>query len=203
MATVVLDEVLAKRLRDDRAASGGDRYDEVWEETYMMAPMPNNEHQEVVNGLAAVLQIVIAWPKLGSVFPGVNISDRVDDWEQNYRVPDLAVFLNETVAVDHGSFWHGGPDFAVEVVSPGDQTRSKLGFYAHVGTRELLVIDRAPWQLELYKLASGSLELVLGDATSAISDVLGLTFDLKSTASKKQRPSLEISQSATKKIWTI
>ena len=38
MATIVLDESLGKRLQAERVASGADRYDEVWEGTYMMAP---------------------------------------------------------------------------------------------------------------------------------------------------------------------
>ena len=46
MATVIMDERLADRLREERKAAGSDRWDEVWEGTYMMAPLPNNEHQE-------------------------------------------------------------------------------------------------------------------------------------------------------------
>ena len=33
---------------------------------------------------------------LGEAFPGVNVSDRSDDWTQNYREPDVAVFLEGT-----------------------------------------------------------------------------------------------------------
>ena len=45
----------------------------------------------------------------------------------------------------------GGPDLAIEIVSEGDRTLEKLEFYANVGTKELLVIDRDPWQLTLYR----------------------------------------------------
>ena len=34
----------------------------------------------------------------GDVSPGVNLSDRDDGWEQNYREPDVAVFLHDTKA---------------------------------------------------------------------------------------------------------
>lgn len=203
MATVILDKSLAERLKAERAAAGGDRYDEVWEGTYMMAPMPNNEHQEVVNGLAAVLQIVITWPQLGHVYPGANISDRLDNWDHNYRVPDIAVFLSNTSAVDHGSFWLGGPDFAVEVISPGDQTREKLEFYARVGTRELLVIDRDPWQLELYRLTDGSLDRVPAAVDLVNSDVTDLKFQLQPPSSGEGRPRLEVTHSGTNQSWTI
>ena len=55
-------------------------------------------------------------------------------------------------AEDCGTHWLGGPDLAIEIVSPGDRTLEKLDFYAKVSTRELLVVDRDPWQLTLYRL---------------------------------------------------
>ncbi len=203
MATVVLDDALAKRLRAERAACGGDRYDEVWEGTYMMAPMPNNEHQQFVSRLTRIFDEVVGDANLGTAYSGVNVSDRVDDWEHNYRVPDVAVFLNDSAAVDHGNFWFGGPDFAVEVLSPGDKSREKLGFYARVHTRELLVIDRQPWRLELYKLASGRLVLAAGDGSFVVSGVLELNFQLTPPASEGQRPGLEVSHIGTARNWTI
>ena len=39
----------------------------------------------------------------------------------------------------------------MEIVSKGDRTLEKLDFYAAVDTKELLVIDRDPWQLSLYR----------------------------------------------------
>ena len=134
MTTMIHDLDLERRLQAERAACGADRYDEVWEGVYMMAPMPNDEHQMIVNALAAILQDLIGWPGLGQVRPGVNVSDRCEGWQQNYRVPDVAVFLNDTKAVNHTAFWLGGPDLAIEVVSPGDQTLEKLDFYARVNS---------------------------------------------------------------------
>jgi len=49
----------------------------------------------------------------------------------------------------------GGPDFAVEILNPGDRTPEKLPFYASVNVRELLVVDRDPWSLELFRLCDG------------------------------------------------
>ena len=165
MATVIHDTELEKRLQAERAATGADRYDEVWEGTYIMAPAPNNEHQHFVGRLTRIFDEVIADHGRGIVLPGANVSDRVEDWQTNYRVPDVAVFLDPavvpeaTAAVDHGTFWFGGPDLAIEVVSENDLSREKLEFYANVGTRELLLIDRAPWRVELYRLANNTLKL--------------------------------------------
>ena len=44
------------------------------------------------------------------------------------------------------------------IVSRDDHSREKISFYEKVGVRELLIIDRDPWQLELFRLASGRLE---------------------------------------------
>ena len=125
MTTMIHDDVLEERLRAERVASGADRYDEVWEGVFMMAPMPNHEHQVLVGRWTRVLDEMVTDSRLGDVVPGVNISDRLDGWEKNYRVPDVAVFLKSTNAVNQDSFWHGGPDFAIEIVSRNDQTRER------------------------------------------------------------------------------
>ena len=103
MATTIRDPELEKRLRSERAACGADRYDEVWEGTYMMAPMPNNEHQELVSRLTRIFDEDVGDNDLGIAFPGVNVSDRVDGWEHNYRVPEVAVFLKDSQATDCGN----------------------------------------------------------------------------------------------------
>jgi Uma2 family endonuclease len=89
----------------------------------------------------------------------VNVSDREEDWKANYRIPDGAFFSVDNPARDCGTFWYRGPDLAIEIVSPGDRAREKFDFYGSVGTRELLLIDRQPWQLELYASAPGGFEL--------------------------------------------
>ena len=47
MAVLVTDPFLEDRLKADRAESGGDRFDEVWEGVYQMAPLANDDHQEI------------------------------------------------------------------------------------------------------------------------------------------------------------
>jgi Uma2 family endonuclease len=157
MATLIRDSSLEERILAQRRASGADRWDEVWEGVYVMAPLPNDEHQDVQAKLVAILQTVIGWSGLGLVRAGVNVSDNEENWTYNYRCPDVAVFLKGTTAQNRREFWLGGPDFAVEIVSPKDASREKLDFYARVGVRELLIIDRQPWSLQLYRLKGGEL----------------------------------------------
>ncbi len=206
MATMILDPNLAERLKAERALSGADRFDEVWEGTYVMSPLANNEHQLLVSKLTSVLELVIGSAKLGEVYAGVNVSDRTENWEHNFRCPDVAVFLSSTTAVDCGTFWHGGPNLAIEVVSPGDQTRQKLDFYASVNTGELLIIDREPWQLELYRLAGKSLELVgtsnLNSAFTLTCEATGVTFELQFEPNK-DRPKLIVRHPESNRVWTI
>lgn len=204
MTTVIHDTLLAERLRAERAATGADRYDEMWENVYMMAPMPNHEHQVLVGRFTRILDEIVSDSEAGDVVPGVNVSDRVSGWETNFRIPDVAVFLKTTRAVNHDRFWCGGPDFVVEIVSPHDQTREKLEFYGVIGTRELLVVDRDPWRLELYRHDGDSLARV---ATASVdagdwidSDVLDLKIRLLCGT---DRPRIEVHHVATARNWRI
>src|SRR5215213_3976708 len=133
MATVIMDRRFAEQLRQERAAAGGDRWDEVWEGTYMMAPLPNIEHQQIANRLAAICLEVVGWNSGASVMAGTNVSDRVNGWEHNYRCPDVAVYLVGNPAQNCNTHWCGGPDFAAEIASDDDRTRDKIPFYAKVG----------------------------------------------------------------------
>lgn len=204
MRTLVLDRELQAQLRERRVAAGADRYDEVWEGTYVMAPMPNDEHQQLVSRLDYIFQHVIGWPGLGDVRPGVNVSDRRDNWQQNYRVPDVAVFLTDGDAVNHGTFWQFGPDFVVEIVSRDDPTREKIGFYGDVGARELLIVDREPWRLELLRLANdrlvsvGRSDLDAGEVLE--SAVLPFTFRL---VQGEPRPVIHVLCTETGRAWEV
>jgi Uma2 family endonuclease len=203
MPTLVLDPCLEDRLRAERAESGADRWDEVWDGVYVMSPLPNNEHQVIVSKFTGIFEIVIGMPGLGTVFPGANVSDR-DDWTHNYRCPDVAVFLRDGAAIDRDTFWLGGPDFAVEVVSPEERARDKISFYEAVNVRELLVVDRDPWALELFRLQEGRLAPV-GVSTVEhpdllVSTVLPLVFRL---VAGEGRPRIDVMQSDGRQRWTI
>ena len=54
----------------------------------------------------------------------------------------------------------GGPDFLVEIRSPGDDTDKKLPFYSQIKVRELLVIHRETRELRLYRHDGQQLVLV-------------------------------------------
>ena len=158
----VADPEVALTLRAEREAEGLDRWDEVWNGVYLIMPLPNLEHQEIATDLAGDLRPFVK-PGGGRVFAGCNVTDIADpaiDWRTNFRCPDVAAYLPGNPAIDRGSHWYGGPDVAVEIVSRGDRSRQKLAFYARVGVKELLILDRNPWSLELYRLTDGELRSV-------------------------------------------
>lgn len=202
---VVLDQSVLSSLLQQRAESGQNRFDEVWEGTYMMAPAPNNEHQRIGVKLTRYLDQLVGDSGRGSVMATVNVSDRDEGWDKNYRIPDVAVFMAGSKAVDRGAYWRGGPDLAIEIVSEGDRSRDKLEFYAEIGTKELLVIDPDPWQLEMYSLAGGVLqsqEPVEVDGAEAISNAIDVGFSLK-TDSGNDRPAIQISDKQSSSVWTF
>ena len=193
-----------RRIIRRRRSLGLDRKDEIWNGRYIVMPDPDNVHQDLVGALLTVLRIVISWAKLGNAYPGGNISDREDKWTANYRVPDVTVFLNDNPAENRNTHWLGGPDLAVEIVSDNDKSRKKLDFYASVGTRELLIVDRAPWQLELFRLTDGELVSVgksaVADGNVLTSEVVPLRFRL---IAGETRPQIEALHGDGVQHWAI
>jgi Uma2 family endonuclease len=185
MAATILDPRLEERLIAERRAAGIDQFDEVWDGVYVMAPWPNDEHQEIATFLSHLLFELVQMPKHGKVRQGINLSDRPEEWTKNFRVPDVVAFLNDGTGVCYDTFWTGGPDFAVEIVSEGEDPEAKLAFYGGLGTRELLVIERDPWQLQLFGPEPQVMRLLqqtTAGGNPIVSSVLGLQFHLRRSA---------------------
>jgi Uma2 family endonuclease len=204
MNLLITDPEISKMMIRRRRSRGIDQKDEVWEGVYLMAPPPDPEHQGFINRLSFVLTQVVELTGLGLVQPGVAISDRQEGWTRNFRVPDISVFLNETSAILQGTHWFGGPDFAVEVLSRHDKSREKFDFYAKVGVKELLLVNRNPWALELYRLENGRLALggESGLKTPSIlaSQVVPLSYQLEAG---EPRPRLLMVHSDGVQRWSV
>lgn len=160
MVAKVLDIYLEERLIAERKALGIDKFDEVWDGVYVMSPLANDEHQRIAGFLNIVIGMLIQFTGRGEVRQGINLSDRPDDWTHNYRIPDVVVFLKGGKGICHDTFWTGGPDFVTEVVSPGEEPEDKFDFYGGLGTRELLLVHRDPWRLELYGPEANTMKLL-------------------------------------------
>ena len=119
-------EVLLER----RRRLGQDLFDEVWDGVLHVNPAPHSRHGKVDAQLAALLYE--STHQAGLVQSGpLNLGDAED-----FRVPDRALL-------------RPGPDdvylptaaLVVEIVSPGDDTWQKLGFYAAHTVDELVIVD--------------------------------------------------------------
>jgi Uma2 family endonuclease len=93
---------------------------------------------------------------------------------------------------------------AIEVVSDNDKSRKKLDFYASVGARELLMIDREPWQIELFRLTDGKFvsirKSLVGEDTTLISNVVPLSLRL---VAGTDRPLIEVCHNDGAQQWAI
>jgi len=158
MPALLLEEFEIEQVLEHRKKCGSYRWVEVWDGTYVVPPLPDNCHAELSGLLVRAFGEALA--ESGARYHGhINISDRNRDWLTNVRCPDAAVFLPGNRARDRRTHYQGGPDLLVEILMPGDMSRDKLDFYAKVGTREVLIVDRDPWRLELYRLSRGRLRL--------------------------------------------
>jgi len=113
-----------------RRALGQDRFDEVWEGEYHVAPAPTGRHAELQFQLAALLRPYAQAVGMSLVGP-TNIGVPTD-----YRVPDAAAFREWTDRV-----WYPSAAIVVEILSPGDESRAKLPFYHRAGVEEVLIVD--------------------------------------------------------------
>jgi len=204
MPRMIVPPADMKRILRERRRNGADRYDEVWDGVYVMSPIADNDHQGIASDLAAVIREGIGWNRSIRVLAGANVSDRREDWTKNYRIPDVLVFLPGNPAEDRRTHFLGGPDFAVEVISRRDRSRKKFAFYAKVGVRELLLVDRDPWSLELYRLRDEAYELAgtstLDRPEALASSVLPLSFRL---LPGEPRPEIEATRPADGRAWSI
>jgi Uma2 family endonuclease len=204
MTVLVTDTDLAARIKAEWQACDSSWRDEVWDGVYVVPPITDFEHQYLVSYLLGPIHSVLELGDGGMVLPGVYVSDREEGWTQNYRVPDLAVILKGGAAQNCETHLCGGPDFVVEILSENDPARQKRGFYARLGVREFLIVDRDPWALELYRLDGG--ELMLAGKSTAdnpdllVSTVLPLVFRL---LPGDPRPKIEIRRADGTQSWTI
>lgn len=136
-----------------RKLTGADRHDEMWEGVLHIAPVPSREHQRILDELIVFLLPLLKRTQRGMLRSGINVFDE-ESPKENYRIPDLTfvAFGRDSVLAEDG-IRGGGPEAVVEIRSPGDESYEKLPFFAGLGVREVLVIDRDTRRPELFRLA--------------------------------------------------
>ena len=85
---------------------------------------------------------------------------------------------------------------------PASFDKEKLPFYAAIGVREVLVVERDTRELQLFRLVRKKLAEVEPDGGALVSDVVPLSF--RRVESKKAGPRLEVRRtSGRKKVWLV
>jgi Uma2 family endonuclease len=145
----VLSHISEQELAE-RRARGLDIRDEMWEGVLHMTPAPKVEHQRMLDELIRFVGGLLAGTRRGTLLSGINVFRRDDD----YRIPDLSFIAAGREAILHeDGVRGGGPDAVIEIRSPDDETYEKLPFFAAIGTREVIVIDRDTKRVEVFRLA--------------------------------------------------
>lgn len=145
-------EILAWRKR-----TGADRWDEMWEGVLHMPPMPNSEHQDLEWALETYLRTRWALRFRAKVFHQINVASP-GGWPDDYRIPDLVILKPDRLSINRSDDFDGGPNVVVEIHSPGDEAREKLGFYAATRVSEVWIIDRDTKAPEIHVLREGHYE---------------------------------------------
>lgn len=116
----------------------------------------------------------------------------------------MAVLLPGGEARACESHFLGPADFLIEIISPSDKTREKIAFYSLLGVRELLIIDRYPWSLELYRHNGSELALAarseLETSEVIASAIVPLRFQLLAA---RPRPQIRILESNGQREWSV
>lgn len=204
MNVLVVDPHACDTLIEQRRLCGGDRYDEMWDGVYVVNPLASNEHQRMVMRLSFVMHGTVVASGGGTVLPGANVASSETNRERDYHCPDVDVVLAGGRARDIGPALVGGPDFLIEIRSPGETAAKKLPFYERIGVRELLVVDRDSKEAELFRLTAGRLTSVgtsSNDSQVLASGVLPLSF---ARASGGERPQLIVRRTEEPATsWTV
>jgi Uma2 family endonuclease len=117
-------------LIERRRRLGQDRYDEIWQGDYHMAPFAHPWHGYVEGEIARTLGSAAI--RRGLVPTGGFNLGRPKD----FRVPDAGVHTALPVEL-----YVPCALLVVEVLSPDDESWEKLPFYAEHGVREVLMVD--------------------------------------------------------------
>jgi hypothetical protein len=138
-------------LLERRRRAGVDRLDEVWEGVRHMVPGPSFEHGRVAHQLAVLLDGPARACGLVPVMHEFNLGES----EHDFRVPDGG--LHRPGAAGE---WLQTAAVVVEILSPGDESRQKLGFYAEHHVDEVLLVDPAERKVTWLALRGGEYEAV-------------------------------------------
>ena len=138
-------------LLERRRRAGVNRLDEVWEGVRHMVPGPSIEHAHVSQQLAEILGPLARATGLRPAMSEFCLGES----EHDFRVPDGGLHRPGAAGV-----WNPTAAMVVEILSPGDESRQKLPFYAAHDVDEVLLVDPAERTVTWLSLQGGKYESV-------------------------------------------
>jgi len=137
---------MPKHWIEERRRLGHDKRDEVWDGVLHMVPTPGTTHQTFSALLLRVLSPLAESRGLQMLFE-INLLGAAG-WD-DYRVPDLVIFDPRHTS-ERGIEQRA--EVVIEILSPNDESRDKLPFYASCGIPEVWLIDPKTRALEILSL---------------------------------------------------
>lgn len=118
-------------LLERRRKLGLDRRDEIWDGVLHVGPAPWRRHAQLAQQLAEILGPLARAAGLDPTMHEFNVGEPDD-----FRIPDGGLHRDRSDVL-----YHPTAALVVEIVSPGDESRAKIPFYAEHGIDELLIVD--------------------------------------------------------------
>jgi Uma2 family endonuclease len=153
MPTLVMDPPPAEleALLDRRRRLGLDHHDEMWEGVLHMNPAPHGRHQRIGQQLAVALD---GPARAAGLLPAMGEFNLGED--QDYRVPDGAVHRPGP-----DRMYYATAALVIEIVSPGDESWSKLPFFAAHDVDEVLIVDPSTHSVDWLGLKDGEYQPIV------------------------------------------
>ena len=142
--TLVLDPQPAElaALIERRRRLGQDLFDEVWDGVLHMNPAPHGKDANIQQQLAELLGPRARKARLLPRVGPFNLGQQDD-----YRVPDGGLHRPSP-----DQLYYPTAALVVEIVSPGDESYQKLGFYATHHVDEVVIVDPDRRQVLWFRL---------------------------------------------------
>ncbi len=158
----------SRGLLAERRRLGLDRWDEVWEGVLHMVAPSHGDHQEINDALGVFFKTHWQYLGLGRTYPETGVrrpeapplEELGADVPSDYRTPDRSFLRPNRLDRYQGGWIVGGPNAVLEIVSPGDESRQKLGFYFELGVEEVILVDRRTRAVEVLRAGAAGFEPV-------------------------------------------
>jgi Uma2 family endonuclease len=140
-------------------------------------PPPKPRHGNCQLTLGSALREFVAPRNLGRVFTEVGYRLTPD----TVRAPDVS-FVSKARLQNPDEYFEGGPDLAVEIVSPGDDAsdlRQKIQQYLDAGTSVVWVVYPRSRQIEVHTPDKTIRTLGVADTLDAPSLLSGFQFAVR------------------------